>query len=357
MDNANALVTCENLVKIYKVADLEVVALQGLDLEVAPGELVALVGASGSGKTTLLNVLGALDQPSAGRCLVAGQDLTRLSEAQRTNYRAFTAGHVWQQAGRNLLPELTVAENIILPQMLGGAGGKARSMRTRELLERTGIAHLARKKPQQISGGEQQRAAICVALANAPVLLLADEPTGELDSATAGEILALLRELNRELGLTILIVTHDVNVAAVADRTIAIRDGRTSTETVRRDAPLAAGGASGAIGDAGSAGASAVIGLPSETHRESVLIDRVGRLQLPHEAIMRIPFNGRADVRILDDHVEIWPAEGTGTGTSASASAGGGVLEAAEHGNENGDGGEIMPSRATRTGAQAQEEA
>ena len=301
----NALIACENLVKIYKVADLEVVALQGLDLEVAPGEMVALVGASGSGKTTLLNMLGALDVPSAGRCIVAGNDLTRINEAQRANYRCFTAGHVWQQAGRNLLPELSVAENITLPQMLGGAGGGARSRRTRELIERMGIAHLARKKPQQISGGEQQRAGIAVALANAPVLLLADEPTGELDSTTAGEILALLRQLNRELGLTILIVTHDVNVASVADRTIAIRDGRTSTETVRREAPLTVGSANG--------GASAVIGLPSETHRESILIDRVGRLQLPHEAIVRIPFNGRADVRILDDHVEIWPADAATT--------------------------------------------
>jgi ABC-type lipoprotein export system ATPase subunit len=297
----NALVTCENLVKIYKVADLEVVALQGLYLEVAPGEMVALVGASGSGKTTLLNMLGALDVPSAGRCIVSGNDLTRINEAQRTNYRCFTTGHVWQQAGRNLLPELSVAENITLPQMLGGTSGGARARRTRELMERSGIAHLARKKPQQISGGEQQRAAIAVALANAPVLLLADEPTGELDSTTAGEILTLLRELNRELGLTILIVTHDVAVASVADRTIAIRDGRTNTETVRREAPLAASG--------DSAGASAVIGLPGETHRESVLIDRVGGLQLPHEALLRIPFNGRADVRILDDHVEIWPTE------------------------------------------------
>jgi len=297
----NALVTCENLVKIYKVADLEVVALQGLDLEIAPGEMVALVGASGSGKTTLLNMLGALDIPSAGRCVVAGYDLTRINEAQRTNYRCFTAGHIWQQVGRNLLPELSVAENITLPQMLGGARGRARSRRTRQLLERTGISHLARKKPHQISGGEQQRAAISVALANSPALLLADEPTGELDSQTAGEILTLLRELNRELELTILIVTHDIAVASVADRTIAIRDGRTSTETVRREAPLASTIATG--------GASAVIGLPSETHRESILIDRVGRLQLPHEALQRIAFNGRADVRILDDHVEIWPAD------------------------------------------------
>lgn len=298
----NALVTCENLVKIYSAADLEVVALQGLDLEIAQGEMVAVVGASGSGKTTLLNMLGALDIPSAGRCFVSGNDLTRLNDAQRTNYRCFTAGHIWQQSGRNLLPELTIAENITLPQMLGGSTARARNRRTRELMERTGIAPLANKKPSQTSGGEQQRAGICVALANAPSLLLADEPTGELDSTTASEILQLLHELNRELGLTILIVTHDITVASGADRTIAIRDGRVSTETVRRDAPLDAQRADGGVA------ASAVIGLPSETHRESVLIDRVGRLQLPHEAIVRVPFNGRADVRILDDHVEIWPA-------------------------------------------------
>ena len=304
----NALVTCENLVKIYSATDVEVVALQGLDLEIAPGEMVALVGTSGSGKTTLLNLLGALDAPSAGRCVVAGNDLTRINDAQRTNYRCFTAGHVWQQSGRNLLPELTVAENITLPQMLGGVGGRARDRRTRELMERTGIGPLGAKRPNQISGGEQQRAAICVALANAPTLLLADEPTGELDSTTASEVLELLRDLNRELGLTILIVTHDINVASSADRTIAIRDGRTSTETVRRDAPLAA-----PIGGAGATAASAVIGLPSETHRESILIDRVGRLQLPNEALVRVPFNGRAAVRIFDSHVEIWPEEASAT--------------------------------------------
>ncbi|HEX8033875.1 MAG TPA: ATP-binding cassette domain-containing protein, partial [Ktedonobacterales bacterium] len=245
-----------------------------------------------------------------------GNDLTRINEAQRANYRCFTAGHVWQQVGRNLLPELSVAENITLPQMLGGVSGRARARRTNELMERTGIAHLARKKLHQISGGEQQRAAISVALANTPALLLADEPTGELDSTTAGEILALLRQLNRELGLTVLIVTHDVAVASIADRTIAIRDGRTSTETVRREAPLAANGASG--------GASAVIGLPSETHRESILIDRVGRLQLPHEALLRIPFNGRADVRIFDDRVELRPADAPeGTGATAGGDTSG----------------------------------
>jgi len=292
-------IVVENLVKIYKVDNLEVVALQGLDLEVARGEMVALVGASGSGKSTLLNVLGALDMPSAGRCLVGGHDLTRLSEAQRTSYRGFVASHIWQQSGRNLLPELTAAENVALPQMLGGVGALRRMRRARELLGLVGLGEMAGKRPGQLSGGEQQRAAIAVALANDPALLLADEPTGELDSVTAGAIFALLRDLNRRLGLTMVIVTHDPAIAARVDRTIAIRDGRTSTETVRRDAPLASAGDQ----------ASTIIGLSGATHAESVLIDRVGRLQLPREAVERIPFAGRAEVRILGDHVELWPAD------------------------------------------------
>jgi len=271
------LVICDNLVKIYKVADLEVVALQGLDLEVTPGEMIAIVGVSGSGKTTLLNILSGLDLPSAGKCLVDGHDLTRLSQAQRINYERFTVGHVWQQSGRH----------------------------ARELLELVGLEGMGNKRPDRISGGEQQRAAIAVALANQPKLLLGDEPTGELDSVTAGEILALLRTLNRQLGLTIILVTHDVAIAAVVDRTIAIRDGRTSTETVRREAPLE-------TVSEHTLSTSAIIGLPSETHRESVLIDRVGRLQLPKEALESFSFNGRAEVRIVNDHVELWPIASAG---------------------------------------------
>lgn len=300
----DAMVVCDNLVKIYKVDDIEVVALQGLDLEITPGEMVALVGASGSGKSTLLNVMGGLDAPSAGRCYVAGNDLTRMDEARRTTYRCFDVGHIWQQSGRNLLPELSLRENVELPQVMGGRAAGARRRRAGELLELVGMTQHARKKPNQLSGGEQQRGAIAVALANQPSLLLADEPTGELDSTTADEMFALLRHLNRELALTMLIVTHDPAIASQVDRTLAIRDGRTSTETVRRDAPLAAG--------AGDGRASAVIGLSGATHRESVLIDRVGRLQLPKEAIETIPFNGRADVRIKADHVEIWPVEEEG---------------------------------------------
>ena len=295
-----SIITCDNLVKIYKVADLEVVALQGLDLEVVPGEMMALVGASGSGKTTLLNILSGLDVPSAGRCIVDGNDLTRLSEAQRIAYRRHVVGHIWQQSGRNLLPELTVVANVELPQLLGGLSSGKRARRAEELLKLVGLPGSGKKKPNQLSGGEQQRVAVAVAIANEPTVLLADEPTGELDSVTAGELFQLLRSLNQRLGLTILTVTHDVAIAAVMDRTIAIRDGRTSTETVRREEPLEAV-------DEYMARASAVIGLSSETHRESVLIDRVGRLQLPKEALESIAFRGRAEVRILEDHVELWP--------------------------------------------------
>ncbi|HXL37937.1 MAG TPA: ABC transporter ATP-binding protein [Ktedonobacteraceae bacterium] len=298
------LVICDNLVKIYKVADLEVVALQGLDLEVMPGEMLAIVGVSGSGKTTLLNILSSLDVPSAGKCVVDGNDLTRLSQAQRIRYERFTVGHVWQQSGRNLLPELSIQDNIELPQVLGGVNSARRASRAQELLDLVGLGGMGKKRPDQLSGGEQQRAAIAVALANEPKLLLGDEPTGELDSISANEILTLLRTLNRELGLTIIIVTHDVAIASLVDRTIAIRDGRTSTETVRRDAPLEA------VSEHTLA-TSAVIGLPSETHRESVVIDRAGRLQLPKEALERISYHGRAEIRIVNDHVELWPL-GTG---------------------------------------------
>ncbi len=305
------LVSCDNLVKIYKVADLEVVALQGLDLEVLPGEMIAIVGASGSGKSTLLNILSSLDLPSAGKCFVDKQDLTRLNMAQRIHYQRYTVGHVWQQSGRNLLPELSIQANVELPQVLGGVDPASRTRRAVELLELVGLKGMEQKRPDQISGGEQQRAAIAVALANQPKLLLGDEPTGELDSTTAHEILTLLRTVNQELGITIIIVTHDIAIAAVVDRTIAIRDGRTSTETVRREAPLVE------TENDYTPLPSAVIGLPSQTHRESVLIDRVGRLQLPKEALESLAFNGRAEVRIMDDHVEIWPV-GNGNGTLAN---------------------------------------
>jgi len=299
------LVHCANLIKIYKIADLEVIALQGLDLEVAPGEMIALVGVSGSGKTTLLNILGGLDVPTAGQASAGDYDLTRLSEEQRTRYRNLVVGYLWQQSGRNLLPDLTIADNIDLPQILNGTVAFHSSQRTFELLELVGLKGMEKKRPAQLSGGEQQRAAIAVALANRPALLLADEPTGELDSVTAGGIIACLRQINMQFGLTIILVTHDVAVASGVDRTLAIRDGRINTETVRRNAPLTHEEA--ALDGARSKGTSTAIGLSLSTHRESILVDAVGRLQLPKEALERLPIHGRLDVQILDDHIELWP--------------------------------------------------
>ncbi|HLH62589.1 MAG TPA: ABC transporter ATP-binding protein [Ktedonobacteraceae bacterium] len=313
------LVTCENLIKIYKTDDIEVVALQGLDLEVASGEMIALVGASGSGKTTLMNILGGLDTPSAGRARVDEYDLTRLNEEQRTRYRNLVVGYLWQQSGRNLLPDLTAADNIELPQVLNGTGRAPSTKRTQELLALVGLAAMAKKKPAQLSGGEQQRIAIAVALANEPILLLADEPTGELDSVTAREIIACLRQINQQLGLTIILVTHDVAVASEVDRTLAIRDGRISTETIRRNQPLAT-----EIGSNGSgvASTSTAIGLSLETHAESIFIDRIGILQLPKDVTERVILDGRADVSIAADHVELWPIDTLDDSRNDAASAG-----------------------------------
>jgi ABC-type lipoprotein export system ATPase subunit len=290
---------CHNLVKIYKVADLEVVALQGLDLRVAQGEMLAIAGPSGSGKTTLMHILGGLDLPSAGQCIVAGQDVLRLNAKERLDYRRRRIGNVWQQVGRNLLSHYSLRENVEIPQMALGVSATARTRRARDLLAQVGLPDMGAKVPAQLSGGEQQRAAIAVALANTPAILLADEPTGELDGATASEILALLRQLNNDTGITTVVVTHDPTLAEAMDRVIAIRDGRTSTEIVRRRAPHVAG--------KGSAVASDVIAISGSTHHELVLMDGAGRLQVPRDLLIGLPFTHRVEIRAAGDHLEIWP--------------------------------------------------
>jgi ABC-type lipoprotein export system ATPase subunit len=276
---ADVLVESHNLVKIYKSNDLEVVALQGLDLRVPQGEMLALVGPSGAGKSTLLNILGGLDTPSAGRCEVAGMDLTRLTASERLLYRRRIVGHVWQQTSRNLLSDLSLLDNVVVPMVLAGYPVRRRKRRAAELLELVGLGPRMRHRPDRLSGGEQQRGALAVALANNPPLLLADEPTGELDSVTAREVLGLLRRLNHELGLTTIVVTHDKLVAETMDRSVAIRDGRTSTEVVH-----------------------------AEEAEETVIIDGVGRLQIPKALLEAVPFGGRARVHLVDGHLELWPA-------------------------------------------------
>jgi putative ABC transport system ATP-binding protein len=282
------LIVCESLVKIYKVADLEVVALQGLDLVVERGEFIALVGASGSGKSTLMSILGGLDEPSAGRAVVAGHLLSQMGPRERTRYRRATVGFVWQQTARNLLPYLTARENIELPMLLEGVPRDEQRSRVDELLGLVGLADRAAHHPDQLSGGQQQRIAIAVALANRPALLLADEPTGELDTATAGEVFGLLRTVNRDLGVTIVVVTHDPLVSEQVSRTVAMRDGRTSTETLRRSA----------VSDAGDHHVIA---------EEYAVLDRVGRLQLPRAHVEALGLEHRVRLALEEDHIGVWP--------------------------------------------------
>ncbi|HEU4918947.1 MAG TPA: ABC transporter ATP-binding protein [Candidatus Limnocylindrales bacterium] len=281
-----ALISCDNLVKIFKIADLEVVALQGLDLLVDKGEMVAIVGASGSGKSTLMNILGGLEVPSAGRAVVGGHDLGQIGRRERTRYRRRVVGFVWQQTARNLLPYLDALENVELPMVLDGR--RNRRERATELLGLVGLPDRLHHRPERLSGGEQQRVAIAVALANAPEVVLADEPTGELDTATSHEVFELLRRVNEQLGTTIVIVTHDPVVSEQVQRTVAIRDGRTSTETLRRT-ELSDDGDHRAISE------------------EFAVLDRAGRLQLPKQHIAALELRNRVRLRLEEDHVGVWP--------------------------------------------------
>ncbi len=285
------LIVCDNLVKIYKVADLEVVALQGLDLLVEAGEFIALVGASGSGKSTLLNVLGGLDVPSAGRAVVAGHQLAELGPREQTRYLRQVIGFVWQQTGRNLLPYLSALENVALPMAFDGVPADIRMTRARELLREVGLADRAEHRPNRLSGGEQQRVAIAVALANQPEVILADEPTGELDSASAAEIFELLRRLNREMGVTIIVATHDPLVSSQVSRTVAIRDGRVSSEVLRHRTASAAGD-------------------DHHVETEYAVLDRVGRLQLPRAHVEALGLEKRVRLDLEADHIRVWPDRG-----------------------------------------------
>lgn len=281
-----ALVDCQNVVHIYRTGDLEVVALQGLDLYVAVGEMVAIVGRSGSGKTTLMNVLAGLERPSAGRVRVGGFDLTRLDDAQRQHYQRRMVGYLWQHTQMNLAPELDVLDNVQLPLLGAGWSARDRVQRAEYLCEALALSQRLANHPAELSAGEQQRLGLAVALANQPRLLLADEPTAQLDSATAHAVLEDLRRLQAELGTTIVMVTHDHQVEEYVERVVLIRDGRTSVETRW----------AGARGE--------------RTADEYVLLDATGRLQLPSEYVDAIGLRGRVRVRLEDGRVVILPAGG-----------------------------------------------
>jgi ABC-type lipoprotein export system ATPase subunit/bifunctional DNA-binding transcriptional regulator/antitoxin component of YhaV-PrlF toxin-antitoxin module len=286
------MITCENVVKIYKTSETEVVALQGLDLEVPDGELMAIIGNSGSGKSTLLNILGGLDTPSAGEVIVAGTNMRRLDEKSIVDYRRDRIGFVWQNSARNLIPYLTALENVELPMQI--SGGRKRSW-ARELLAMVGLSHRERSRLDQLSGGEQQRVAIAIALANNPPLLLADEPTGAVDTETTAAIMDVFRLFSAELGVTVLLVTHDRQLSQAVDRVVAIRDGKTSSEFLRREAYREAyerdtvGGSEELFPEA------------RETHDEFVLVDRAGRIQLPHQEMERLGITRRSRLRISSE--------------------------------------------------------
>lgn len=296
------MIKCENLVKIYKTSEIEVVALQGLDLLVKRGELMAIVGNSGSGKSTLLNMLGGLDRPSAGQLFVDGKNLLKFTDKDYVDYKRSTVGFVWQNNARNLVPYLTAVQNVELPMLLQGR--KKRRERALELLDKVGLLKRKNSRLDQMSGGEQQRVAIAIALANNPKLLLADEPTGSVDTKTSNVILDIFKELNRTEGLTIVIVTHDVKLARHIDRVVAIRDGRTSSEIVRRRSYKEDLAELDAQNEAVGAVKTEAENDEDFTHEELVVLDRAGRLQLPKDYMDQMGLRGGDRVKVELDGEE-----------------------------------------------------
>ncbi len=272
------VIKCDNLVKIYKTKDIEVLALQGLDLEIERGELMAIIGNSGSGKSTFLNMIGGLDRPSAGRLIVDGKDLFKLTEKELVEYKRKTVGFVWQNSARNLLPYLTAWENIQMPMLFD------RTDLTRdhafELLEMVGLAHRRNSKLSMLSGGEQQRIAIAIALANNPTILLADEPTGAVDVKTSAYILDMFREINKNMGTTIVIVTHDRQLSKKVNRVASIRDGKISSERIMKQSYKDRLSEIGAFTE------------ESDVQDEYAILDRAGRVQIPQEVLEKLGIEG-----------------------------------------------------------------
>ena len=283
------IIICENLVKIYKTKDLEVMALQGLDMNIQKGELMAIIGNSGSGKSTFLNMVGGLDRPSAGKLTVDGKNLFKLNEAELVDYKRKTVGFVWQNNARNLLPYLNAVQNVSLPMIFDSE--KQRRERALELLEIVGMSHKKDRRLNQLSGGEQQRIAIAIALANNPKILLADEPTGSVDAKTGNYIMDVFRTLNRELGLTVVIVTHDRAVSKKVNRVVVIRDGKTSSEMiVKQD----------------YADRLDSINMFEDAHDEFAVLDKAGRVQIPKEILEQMGLEGnKVQLELVDGKLVI----------------------------------------------------
>ncbi|MBQ9120453.1 MAG: ABC transporter ATP-binding protein [Lachnospiraceae bacterium] len=284
------MIFADNLVKIYKTQELEVLALQGLDLTVEKGELLAIIGNSGSGKSTFLNMLGGLDTPSAGKLFVDGKNLFTMTKKQLVEYKRDTVGFVWQNNARNLLPYLSAFENVITPMQF--TNEKHRKERALELLDLVGMSHRKNSRLNQLSGGEQQRIAIAIALANSPKLLLADEPTGSVDRKTADYILSVFRHLNRDMGQTILIVTHDVALSKQVQRVVAIRDGKFSSERILKEHYSV------------NLAEQAINWQEEDTQEEYAILDRAGRIQIPHQMLAEAGIEGnKVKVEVKDGNI------------------------------------------------------
>ena len=283
----SSYIECSGLFKIYKAADLEVVALRGLELTVEKGEIIAIVGASGSGKSTLLNILAGYDAPSAGTIRVGDFDLLQMTNKEVVDYRRHEVGFIWQETSRNLFPYLTALENVELPMVISGAPGPERRKRAQELLDVVGLGDRADHKPAQLSGGEQQRVAIAVGLSNQPPLLLADEPTGELDDQTGQEVLDLLNKVNQDLGTTTVIVTHDPAIATSVGRAVALKAGKTSTDTTRE------------------VSFERRLGGEASGTEEFLLIDSAGSVQIPRDMLDNLNIGRRVRVDVKDGRVTL----------------------------------------------------
>lgn len=282
------MVLAENLVKIYKTSELEVLALQGLDLRVERGELTAIIGNSGSGKSTFLNMLGGLDEPSAGKLFVDGKNLFKLTQKEKVIYKRDTVGFVWQNNGRNLLPFMNAMENIMVPMHL--TSEKNKKERALELLDLVGMSHRKYSRMNQLSGGEQQRVAIAIALANKPKLLLADEPTGSVDRKTADYIFDLFKRLNKEYNQTIIIVTHDVELSKKVARVVAIRDGKISSERILKE-------------HYNNIGNGEINWMEEETQDEYTIVDRAGRIQIPRNMLDSLELKDNKIKVTIDDSI------------------------------------------------------
>ncbi|MFW5985345.1 MAG: ABC transporter ATP-binding protein [Halanaerobiaceae bacterium] len=286
-------ISCHNLVKIYKIDNMEVFALQGLELNIKKGEMVGIIGSSGSGKSTLLNIFGGLDTPTGGQVKVAGWNINQMGYRDQILYKRQVVGFVWQSISRNLVPYLTALENVKLPMILGG------SLRQKdwatELLEAVGLKDRMNHRPLEMSGGQQQRVAIAIALANKPSVLLADEPTGSLDSKTGTEIFRVLKNVSHKFGVTVIIVTHDRSLSGLVDRAVEIRDGKISTESVRQKE----------VSDE-----DIKIGIKQkeedmETHNKYTIVDSAGRLQIPEDYLEKLGLGERAELKMEDERIVV----------------------------------------------------